>query len=110
MEDEKKKKRKRMPARTPEGRENQLIGLAVDLAEKKLLDGSASSQLICLLLNLATTKAKLELEKLKSDVNLSNAKVTSLENQESSKDLYAQAIEAFKTYSGQNNVDDEYDD
>ena len=38
--------RKRRPALTPEARENQLIALAVDLAERQLLDGTASAQVI----------------------------------------------------------------
>lgn len=105
-----KKKRKRMPARTPEARMNQLIGYAVDLAEERLLNGTASSQIISLLLNLATTKAQLELEKLRSDVEVSNAKVKMIENQETSKDLYAKAIAAFKSYSGVVDEEDEYDE
>ena len=32
------------PALTPEARENQLIALATDLVEQRLLDGTASSQ------------------------------------------------------------------
>ena len=101
------KRRKTLPGRTPEERENQLIGLAVDLTEKKLRDGTASSQLIALLLNLATTKAKLELEKMRSEVEVANARVKALENQETSKDLYAKAIAAFKSYSGVVDEDDE---
>ena len=38
--------RKIRPALTPEARENQMIALAVDLAEKQLLEGTASSQVI----------------------------------------------------------------
>ena len=34
------------PALTPEARENQLIALAVNLAEKQLREGTASSQVI----------------------------------------------------------------
>lgn len=32
------------PALTPEARENQLISLAIDLVEQRLIDGTASSQ------------------------------------------------------------------
>ena len=38
--------RKMRPALTPESRENQMIALAMDLAEQQLRDGTASSQLI----------------------------------------------------------------
>ena len=52
--------RKIRPALTPEARENQMIALAVDLAEKQLLEGTASSQVITHYLKLGTTKEKLE--------------------------------------------------
>ena len=42
------------PAKTPKGRENQLISLAVDLAEKQLQEGTASSQVITHFLKLGT--------------------------------------------------------
>lgn len=32
------------PALTPEARQNQLISLAIDLVEKRLIEGTASSQ------------------------------------------------------------------
>lgn len=98
--------RKQEPARTPEGRENQLINLAVDLAEKKLSDGTASSQLICHFLSLATTKYKLELEKMKGDLKMSDAKVKQISDQETSKDLYAEALKAFRSYQGFSMEDD----
>ena len=105
-----KKQRELAPARTAEERENQLINLAVDLAERKLKDGTASSQIITTLLGLATSKAKLELERIKSDLKVAEAKVRQIELQEDSKDMYEKAIEAFKTYSGNSyeEEDEEY--
>lgn len=93
-------KRKTQPLRTPEGRMNQLISLAVDLAEKKLKDGTASSQIISQLLSLATTKAQLELEKLRTDVEVGNAKIKQIESNEDIKILYEQALSAMKDYQG----------
>ena len=58
--DEQKKTNKRPPARTPEARENQLISLAVDLAEKQLSAGTASSQVITHYLKLGSSKDKIE--------------------------------------------------
>ena len=46
------------PALTPEARENQLVSLAVDLAEKQLREGTASSQVITHYLKLGSTKRK----------------------------------------------------
>ena len=48
--------RKIRPALTPEARENQMISLAVDLAEKQLMEGTASSQVITHYLKLGSTK------------------------------------------------------
>lgn len=102
-----KTRRKKTPSRTPEGRMNQLINLAVNLAEDKLIDGTASSQIISLLLGLATTKAELELEKMKSDLRLADAKIESMQVQQKSSELYEEVVEMFKKYNG---VQDEEDD
>ena len=59
--------RKRRPALSPEARENQLISLAVDLAEKQLQEGTASSQVITHYLKLGSTKERLEKEKLEEE-------------------------------------------
>lgn len=105
-------KRKQTPARTPEARENQLINLAVDETEYRLKNHTASSQIITTLLKLATTKAQLELEKLRSDIALQKAKEQEIEDKASNSDLYAQALAAFKSYKGdiENNEDDDEDD
>lgn len=101
-------KRKQSPARTPEARENQLINLAVEETEKRLRNGTASSQIISVLLKLATTKAQLELEKLRSDISLQKAKEKEIEEKASNSDLYAQALAAFKSYKGE--TSDDYDE
>lgn len=93
-------RKKSVPAKTPEGRMNQLINLAVDSAEERLRNGTASSQIITLLLSLATTKAQLELEKLKADVEVQNAKVKQIENAEDTKELFEKALEAMRDYRG----------
>lgn len=103
-------KRKQTPARTPEARENQLINLAVDEVERRLRNGTASSQILTLLLRLATTKAQLELEKLRSDISLQKAKEQEIEDKASNSDLYAQALAAFRSYKGDLDEEDDYDD
>ncbi len=97
---EKKKRRDYAPARTPEAKENQMISLAFKLAEKKLKDGSASSQLITHFLKLATIKEQLENEKLKADLEVANAKIKHMASQETTQELYQKAIKAFCEYSG----------
>lgn len=103
-------KRKQTPARTPEARENQLINLAVDEVERRLRNGTASSQILTLLLRLATTKAQLELEKLRSDISLQKAKEQEIEDKASNSDLYSQALAAFRSYKGDSDDEDDYDD
>lgn len=103
-------KRKQMPARTPEARENQLINLAVEETERRLRNGTASSQIITTLLKLATTKAQLELEKLRSDVSLQRAKEQEIKDKASNSELYEQALAAFRSYRGDTSYEDEYDD
>ena len=61
---------KRRPATSPEARENQLISLAVDLAEQQLMKGTASSQVITHYLKMGSTKEKLEKEILEKDPEL----------------------------------------
>lgn len=101
-------KRKQAPAKTPEARENQLINLAVDEVERRLRNGTASSQILTALLKLATTKSQLELAKLRSDIALQEAKQKEMEDKANSSDLYAKALAAFKSYKGVG--DDEYED
>lgn len=105
-------KRKQTPAKTPEARENQLINLAVDEVERRLNNGTASSQILTVLLRLATTRAQLELEKLRSDIALQRAKEQEIEDKASNSDLYAEALTAFRSYKGDADYDyiDEDDD
>lgn len=90
------------PAITPEQRENQMISLAVDLAEKQLRDGTASSQVITHYLKLAGEKERLEREILARQKELITAKTESLKAAKKVEELYSAAIAAMKRYSGQN--------
>lgn len=104
--------KKSRPALTPEARENQMIALAVDAAEEQLRNGTASSQVITHYLKLATTKSRLEVEKLRKETELLEAKRKSIESMENQDQMYKEAIEAMRTYSGNGNPEDyeEYDD
>lgn len=94
------------PALTPEARENQLISLAVDLAEQQLRDGTASSQVISHYLKLGSTKASLEKEKLERENELLRAKTESIESAKRVEELYMNALNAMRDYSGRSNQDD----
>lgn len=106
-EDQPKKIR---PATSPEARENQMIALAVDLAEKQLLDGTASSQVITHFLKLATQKEKLEREILESKKELMKAQTENLQAAKRIEELYSNALKAMQHYSGQDTDEDEEDD
>lgn len=93
-------RRRQTPARTPEARENQLIGLAMELVEQQLRDGSVTSQVLTHFLRLATVKEKLQNEKLRSDLKVAEAKIKQIESQEDIKEMYSQALAAMKSYSG----------
>ena len=94
-------KRRRPPAKTPEGRENQLVSLAYDLAEQQLSDGTASSQVITHFLKQVSTTQRLENEILKLQTDLVKAKTENLRAAARTDELYQEALKAMRTYSGQ---------
>ena len=103
------KVRRIRPALTPEARENQLISLAVDLVEQRLLDGTASSQETTHFLQLGSTKARLEKEKLEEENKLLRAKTENLESQKRVEELYSEALKAMRDYAGYGSEEqDEY--
>lgn len=92
--------KKMRPALTPEARENQLISLAVDLAEKQLREGTASSQVITHYLKRGSIKERIEQEILEKQKELIVAKTEQLQSQKRVEELYANALNAMKSYSG----------
>lgn len=99
-------KRKMRPALTPEAREQQLVSLAVDLAEQQLIDGTASSQVITHFLKLGSSRADLERAKLEHETKLLEAKTQAIESQKNVEELYSQAIAALKSYGPSSDADD----
>lgn len=97
--------RKIRPAISPEARENQLIGLAYDLVEKRLLEGTATSQETTSLIKLGNTKARLEIEKMKYETELVKAKTEAIESASNAEKLFEDAMKAMQEYSG--NVQEE---
>ena len=88
------------PALTPEARQNQLIALATDLVEKRLIEGTASSQETTHFLNLATQEAKLKVKILEKQEELISAKTESIKSSQRTEELYRDAIIAMRKYSG----------
>ena len=99
------------PALTPEARENQLISLAYDLVEKRLLEGTASSQETTHFLKRGSAKERQEKEKLQEEIKLLKAKTENLKSVKRTEELMEEAIRAMRMYSGQGGgreVDEEY--
>lgn len=99
------------PALTPEGREQQMIALAINAAEKQLLDGTASSQVITHYLKLGTERERLERIKMEHEIALADAKAESLKTTQRLENMFAEFMSAYKTYSGEDDglVEDDDD-
>lgn len=108
------KRRDRRPATTDEHRENQLVSLAIDLAEKQLVEGTASSQVITHYLKLGSTRERLEQERLSRENELLNSKVEMMASAKRVEELYSEALNAMREYAGREldryNDEDGYDE
>lgn len=91
-------KRRSKPALTPEGRENQLISMAYDLAEKHLREGTATSQEICHFLRMGSPNTRLEQENLRLKKEKMAAEIEQIQSQKRVEELYANALAAMKSY------------
>lgn len=90
----------RPPARTIDAREKEVVSLAVQLAEKQLRDGSAAPSVITHYLKLGTTSYQLELEKLRHENELLQARTENIKSLGRMEELYEKAFEALRTYQG----------
>lgn len=97
-------------AKTPEGREDQIISFSMQEAEKRILAGTASDTLLVHFLKLGSTKARLERELLAEQVELTKAKTEATKSAKVQEELYREAMQAFKEYNGAETVDDEYEE
>ena len=96
------------PQITPDAQQNQLISLAIDRAKEQLLDGTASSQVITHFLKLAAEKEKnqLEIEKLREENKLLQARTEAIKSARDVEEMYKDAIKAMQRYSGNGGRDD----
>lgn len=101
--------KKVLPAITPEDREQQLISMSYDLAERQILEGTATSQVITHFLRLGSQRESYEKQLLLKKAELLEQQVEELKSAKRTEELYSQAIDAMMRYSGQRN-DDDYED
>jgi hypothetical protein len=92
--------RSRPPATTPEGRENQLVSAAIDLAETQINNGTASAQVITHFLKLGSTRERLEQQRLEHENELTRVRIEAIESQKRVEELYMEALQAMRSYSG----------
>lgn len=103
---EQNNKRRGPPATTVEARENQLVAAAIDLAEKQIIAGTASSQVLTHFLKLGSTKERLEKQILEEQKELLKAKTDSIRSAKQTEELYKNALNAMRTYSGNRTGED----
>lgn len=111
VNDSKPSRTRRQPATTPEGREQQLIALAVDVAESQMMEGTASAQVISHYLKLGSSRERLEQQRLEQEVELLKIKRETIASQQRIEELYSEALNSMRAYSGQQlEPEDGYDD
>ena len=98
------------PGKTAEARERQLVALAVDQAEKMLMEGRAPQSVLIHYLRLGATDYPLKKERLQRQNDLFRAKTESLEKQDQMEELARNAIEAMQRYSGNYGQEEVYDE
>jgi hypothetical protein len=90
----------RRKATTPEGREQQLVGAAIDLAEKQIAAGTASAQVITHYLKLGSSREALEQERIRGEVELQKAKIEQMASSVRVEEMYREAMLAMRSYQG----------
>lgn len=102
--------RRRRPATTPEAREHELVSMAMKLAEKQIKAGTASSQVITHFLKAGSLREQLEQERITHENELLRVKKEALESQQRVEEMYVEALNAMRTYTGQAPAEDVEDD
>lgn len=100
------KKYQAMPALTIEGQENILINHAIKLAEKQLIDGTASPSVIVHYLRLGSPKAQAERKLLEAQIEQVKAKTEALSSAKKAEELFTEAMRVFSMYRGEDDPDD----
>lgn len=101
--------RRNRPASTPDGREQQLISLASDMAEKQLREGTAPAQVVTHFLKLGSSRERVEQERLRNENLLLSARIEEMARHQRIEELYTEALNAMRSYSGQE-VEEAYDE
>lgn len=72
----------------------------MDLVEKRMRNGTATSQEVTHFLKLGSSREHLEQERLRHENELTAIKMEQIASQKRVEDLYAEALRAMSTYQG----------
>lgn len=89
-----------VPAKTLEGRNEQLIEAAFNLAEKRIHQETASAQEVVHFLKQGSMRDRLEMEKLKNENLVLQTRVKEMESRHDSEKTAARALAAMRGYQG----------
>lgn len=109
----KKQKLSKAPAKTLTAREQQLAHLATKEAEKRIRNGTATSQMLIFYSKMGSELEKLAKEKLENENKLLQAKTDAIASAKKVEELYSEALSAMREYSGQRKtslIEDDYED
>lgn len=79
--------------------EDEIIGLAVNLARERLIDKTASNQLVSEIIKLGTAKERLQREKLRRENELLKAKTDAIQYGRANEEFYSRVLNALHEYA-----------
>lgn len=94
------KKRKKTPPASPSSREAKRQVAVEELVDKRIADGTASSQILTVFLKRNTIRDQLEVEKLRQENLLLEAKIKSEAASSTIQDLFEEVLDAIRGYQG----------
>jgi hypothetical protein len=89
------------PATTPEAREQQMVAMAFDLVEKRIRNGTATSQEVTHFLKLGSSREFIEQERIRGEVALNQAKIENMAQANQIVELMSDALDAMRSYKGE---------
>lgn len=96
-------------AMTNAGRESQCIALAYDLVEKRLIEGTATSQETTHFLKMGSSREKLEREVMELQKELIKAKSENYETSKRIEAMLAEGFDAWRSYQSSMTTHEETD-
>lgn len=104
------KSKRRPQASSPEIQETRMVNYAMQLAEKQLIEGTASPSVITHFLKIGSMRERKELERLENENKLLAARADIIESTKRSEELFVEAMKVFSLYNGTSRQNDEEDD